>query len=119
LLEKRLAEASFPVRGIQVDGGFEFRSVFEDACRARGLELVCLPPRRPDLNGGAGRSQATWRYEFYATYELPHRLDALQRRVDAFAPRYHTYRPHQALGGKTPQAYLKARSEETAPSHMP
>ncbi len=34
-----------------VDGGFEFLSVFEDHCSDNGLELLVLPPKRPDLNG--------------------------------------------------------------------
>jgi hypothetical protein len=44
--------------------------VFEAECQARGLELFVLPPKRPDLNGCAERAQSTWRYEFYATYDL-------------------------------------------------
>jgi putative transposase len=64
LLAKLLAEAPFPSRGIQVDGGSEFKSVFEQECQARGLELFVLPPKRPDLNGCVERAQSTWRYEF-------------------------------------------------------
>src|ERR1700724_773820 len=81
------AEAPFAVRGIQVDGGAEFKSVFEAECQARGLELFVLPPKRPNLNGCVERAQSTWRYEFYATYDLPHRIDKLQAFVDAFAHR--------------------------------
>ena len=47
LLDKLVAEAPFVVRGIQVDGGSEFRSVFETKCQARGLELCVLPPNDP------------------------------------------------------------------------
>jgi hypothetical protein len=43
LLDKLLSSAPFKVRGIQVDGGSEFMSVFEDHCRINGLELVVLP----------------------------------------------------------------------------
>ena len=93
-------------------------SVFEDHCRIKGLELVVLPPKRPDLNGCVERAQSSWRYEFYASYELPHRIDKLQPLVDAFAHRYNHYRPHQALGDLTPAEYLNAISSETPPSHM-
>ena len=51
LLDKLLISAPFKVKGIQVDGGSEFMAVFEDRCRDNGLELVVLPPKRPDLNG--------------------------------------------------------------------
>lgn len=118
LLDKLLAEAPFPVQGIQVDGGSEFRATFEDACQAKNLTLFVLPPRRPQLNGHVERAQGSWRYEFYASYDLPSRLDRLQPLVDAFAYRYNHHRPHQALGGQTPAEYLHTRSQETPPSHM-
>lgn len=107
LLDKLLAQAPFPIRGIQVDGGSEFKSVFEAECQARGLELFVLPPKRPDLNGCVERAQSTWRYEFYATYDRPHRIDELQAFVDAFAHRFNHHRPHDALGGRTPAEYLQ------------
>jgi putative transposase len=118
LLAKLLAAAPFPVRGIQVDGGAEFMAVFEDHCRTNRLELVVLPPKRPDLNGAVERAQSSWRYEFYASYDLPNRIDRLQPLVDAFAHRFNHYRPHQALGDKTPAEYLQSLSPETKPSHM-
>lgn len=118
LLDKLIGSAPFTVRGIQVDGGSEFMSVFEDHCRSKGLELVVLPPKRPDLNGCVERAQSSWRYEFYASYDLPHRIDRLQPLVDAFAHRYNHYRPHQALGDMTPAEYLNAISSGTSPSHM-
>ena len=66
LLDKLLAEAPFSVKGIQVDGGSEFRAEFEDACRDASLCLFVLPPKRPQLNGHVERAQGSWRYEFYA-----------------------------------------------------
>ena len=118
LLDKLLAKAPFRVRGIQVDGGAEFMAVFEDHCRESGLELVVLPPKRPDLNGAVERAQSSWRYEFYASYDLPNRIDKLQPLVDAFAHRFNHFRPHQALGDKTPAEYLQSLRSETKPSHM-
>jgi putative transposase len=118
LLDKLIVSAPFKVRGIQVDGGSEFMSVFEDHCRDKRLELVVLPPKRPDLNGCVERAQSSWRYEFYASYELPHQIDKLQPLVDAFAHRYNHHRPHQALGDLTPAEYLNTLSPETQPSHM-
>lgn len=119
LLDKLLAEAPFPIGGIQVDGGSEFKSVFETECQARGLELLVLPPKRPDLNGCVERAQSTWRYEFYATYDLPARIDELQAFVDAFAYRFNHHRPHDALAGRTPAEYLQALGRgDPYPSHM-
>jgi putative transposase len=118
LLDKLQAEAPFPIKGVQVDGGSEFRSAFEQACQDRGLDLFVLPPKRPDLNGCVERAQGSWRYEFYACFDLPTRLDRLQPLVDAFAHRFNHYRPHQALGGQTPAEYLSTRSSDLPASHM-
>jgi putative transposase len=71
LLDKIIETAPFKISGIQVDGGSEFKSIFEDECQRRGLELFVLPPKRPGLNGCVERAQSTWRYEFYAVYDLP------------------------------------------------
>ena len=111
--------SAFRVSGIQVDGGAEFKSVFEAECQARGLELFVLPPKRPDLNGCVERAQSTWRYEFYATYDLPHRIDKLQAFVDAFAHRFNHHRPHDSLAGQTPAEYLRTLGKgDPPPSHM-
>jgi putative transposase len=118
LLDKLIESAPFKVRGVQVDGGSEFMATFEDHCRDKGLELVVLPPKRPDLNGCVERAQSSWRYEFYASYDLPCRIDTLQPLVDAFAHRYNHHRPHQALGDLTPAEYLSRLRQETHPSHM-
>ena len=91
---------------------------FEPACQNKGLALYVLPPKRPQLNGAVERCNGSWRYEFYAVYDLPHRLDQLQPLVDAFAHRFNHHRPHDALDGKTPAEYLKTLSSATQPSHM-
>ena len=119
LLDKRVAEAPFAIKAIQVDGGSEFKAEFEQACRAKGLDLYVLPPKCPQLNGAVERAQGSWRYEFYASYDLPHRLDQLQTLVDAFAHRFNHHRPHDALDGQTPAEYLRTLSCGNPPaSHI-
>ncbi len=108
LLDKIIETAPFKISGIQVDGGAEFKSIFEEECQRRGLELFVLPPKRPDLNGCVERAQSTWRYEFYAVYDLPHKIEKLQACVDDFARHFNTQRPHDALAGLTPAEYLKS-----------
>ena len=118
LLDKLIADAPFAIEGIQVDGGSEFKAAFEQACKDKGLILYVLPPKRPQLNGAVERNQGAWRYEFYASFDLPHRIDKLQPFVDAFAHRYNHHRPHQALGDLTPAAYLKTIRSGDPASHM-
>jgi putative transposase len=118
-LDKLVAELPFELRAIQIDGGSEFMAEFEAACEQKGVALHVLPPRSPELNGRVERLQGTWRYEFYAVYDPPPQIDKLNPLIDAFAHRYNTYRPHDALGQITPQAYLESlRAAETPPSHM-
>jgi hypothetical protein len=107
LLDKIIETAPSKISGIQVDGGSEFKSIFEEQCQRRGLELLVLPFKRPDLNGCVERAQSTWRYEFYAVYDLPHKIEKLQACVDAFAHHFNSQRPHDALAGLTPAEYLK------------
>ena len=118
LLDKLIAEAPFTIKGIQVDGGSEFRAEFEAACKANNLTLYVLPPKRPELNGAVERAQGSWRYEFYACYDLPFHIDKLQRRLDAFAYHFNPIRPHDALDGQTPAEYLNALSAQASQSHM-
>ena len=118
LLDKLQTHMPFKVTGIQVDGGSEFMADFEQACRDTGLTLFVLPPKRPQLNGAVERAQGSWRYEFYACFDLPHRIDRLQTYVDAFAHRFNHHRPHQALGDQTPAEYLQAISSGHLASHM-
>jgi hypothetical protein len=62
--------------------------------------------RYPDPNCIRRNAQSSAPYEFYAAYDLPHRLDKLQGFVDAFAHRYNRFRPYAALGGLTLAQHL-------------
>lgn len=118
-LDKLLSDLPFPVKGIQVDGGSEFMAEFEEACQARQIKLYVLPPKSPEINGAVERCNSAWRYEFYAVYDLPTRLEELNPLIEAFQHRYNTWRPHAALGGMTPAQYLQARqAKEVARSQM-
>lgn len=119
-LDKILAEFPFPIRAIQVDGGSEFKAEFESACQLRRIPLWELPPKSPQLNGHVERNNGSWRYEFYATWNLPDdNLDKINYWIDAFAYEFNTFRPHQALAGKTPLEYLTEQAaNETPASHM-
>ena len=119
-LDKLQADMPFPIQAIQVDGGSGFKADFETECQRRRIDLFELPPRSPKLNGHVERNNGAWRYEFYATWDLPDdNLDHVNRWIDAFADESDTFRPHQALGGHTPAEYLaRHTAEEPPPSHM-
>lgn len=105
------ARMPFEVRAIQVDGGSEFRAEFEAACEQKGIRLFVLPPRSPKLNGRVERSNRTHKEEFYQLVDPPDSLAGLRAQLLKQELRYNTYRPHQALGYLTPQAWLLAWRE--------
>ena len=117
-LDKVLAEMPFPVEAVQVDGGSEFKAEFETACRDKSIALYELPPKRPQLNGAVERRNGAWRYEFYAVYDLPTSVQALNPILDAFQHLYNNHRPHGALGGLTPIQYLPSISGGAPASPM-
>ncbi|MGH6831385.1 MAG: integrase core domain-containing protein [Methylocella sp.] len=69
---------------------------------------MALPRKRRDLNGCVERAQSSWRYEFSAVDDLPHRIEKLQACVAAFADHFNTQRPDNAVAGLTPAEYLKS-----------
>jgi transposase InsO family protein len=106
-LDTILDRMPFPVRAIQVDGGSEFMAQFETACRERGVKLFVLPPRSPKLNGHVERSNRTHKEEFYYRLTSATNLTQISKLLRRWEDVHNTYRPHQALGQITPQAFLK------------
>ena len=112
-----VAQAPFPVKAIQVDGGSEFMSEFEETCQRLGIRLFVLPPKRPKLNGHVERMQRTFRDEFY-TRPLPSKIPELQGELNAYLDHYNRERPHQALGGLAPLEYLAMLQGESVPQSV-
>jgi transposase InsO family protein len=106
-LDAILARSPFPVRAIQVDGGSEFQATFETECQRRHIRLFVLPPRSPKLNGHVERAQRTHTEEFYEVWDLSWTVEALTPQLLAWEHTYNTVRPHQALGYRTPEQFLR------------
>lgn len=119
-LDRVIERMPFPVKGIQVDGGSEFRNAFEQACQKRGLRLFVLPPHSPKINGWVERSHRTHKEEFYEIYLDDLRLDKLNHALRSWELVYNTIRPHQSLDGLTPQEYIQRKHPRLTPppSHM-
>lgn len=94
----------YPVCAIQIDGGSEFKSVFEDECRRRGIQLFVLPPHSPKLNGQVERMQRTSREEIYDLHEFLTVTELNQLLVEEDLI-YNTIRPHDSLDLLTPNEY--------------
>ncbi len=103
-LEQRMP---FKVTALQVDGGSEFYSDFEEECQRRKIRLFILPPKSPKLNGCVERAHRTHTEEFYEVYEVPWNVTDLNPRLQKWEYVYNCIRPHQALNYKTPLQFLK------------
>ncbi len=97
----------FKVRALQVDGGSEFYSDFEEECQSRKIRLFVLPPKSPKLNGCVERAHRTHTEEFYEVYEVPWNVTELNPELRRWENTYNCVRPHQALNYKTPLQFLK------------
>ncbi len=97
----------FKVKALQVDGGSEFYSDFEEECQRRKILLFVLPPKSPKLNGCVERAHRTHTEEFYEVYEVPWNVTELNPELRKWEKTYNCIRPHQALKYKTPLQFLK------------
>jgi len=92
----------YRIRAIQVDGGSEFESIFEQECQKRGIKLFVLPPRSPKLNGAVERANRTHTEEFYEITDSSFELADLRPKLLEWENICNTFRPNQALSYLTP-----------------
>jgi putative transposase len=101
-----LTRMPFKVKAIQVDGGSEFQSTFEETCQKLGIRLFVLPPRSPKLNGHVERANRTHAEEFYEVTEADFDMHSLIPALRDWEQIYNTIRPHQSLKYLTPNEFL-------------
>ena len=111
-LQQVLDRMPFTVKAVQIDGGIEFKAEFEEACAALSLPLFVLPPNSPKLNGRVERSHRTHEEEFYQCYDGELVLAELRPALRAWEDVYNRIRPHQALGYRTPLAWLEQHQKQ-------
>ncbi len=97
----------FRVKALQVDGGSEFYSEFEEECQRRNIRLFVLPPKSPKLNGCVERAHRTHTEEFYEVNDCPWNVTELNPELRKWEYVYNCIRPHQALHYKTPLQFLR------------
>ena len=106
-LETVMKRMPFPVKAVQVDGGSEFKALFEKACKELGIILYVLPPRSPKLNANVERAHRTHLEEFYEiTPDCPWNVAELNQRLKDWEYVYNYIRPHQSLNFLTPSEFL-------------
>jgi len=100
------------IKSIQIDGGSEFQSVFEEECRKRNIKLFVLPPRSPKLNGAVERANRTHTEEFYEVTDSTFDLADIRPKLLEWELTCNTIRPSQALHYLTPAENLKLLLKE-------
>ena len=107
-LHQLVKNAPFKISSIQVDGGSEFMSEFEQACADLDIQLFVLPPKKPKYNGGVERSNRIFREEFYARNDLlADTVGAFKAELKSAVHKYNSYRPHQSIDFLTPFEYIE------------
>ena len=111
----RRAVAYFDARGIQVrrvltDNGSGYKAhAFDDACRDLGIRHTKIQPRHPWTNGRVERFNRTIKRECLRG-PLHFTSDEERRYAAAlWLAFYNSRRPHTALGGLSPEQWLRAR----------
>jgi len=118
-LEQVVQAFPFPIQAIQTDGGSEFLGEFGPKVAQLGLVQYWNRPNYPQGNGRIERSFGTDEREFWQVEELPGDLAGLRAALAAWDHVYHTERPHQALGYRTPDQFYQewlATHPKPAPS---
>ena len=108
----RSAVAHFDAKGIRVrrvltDNGVGYKRTFADACAALGIRWTRTKPYHPWTNGRAERFIRTVQRE--CLYEDFSGDDARRYALDRWLAFYNLDRPHTALGGLSPERWLRAR----------
>jgi len=105
VLDATLERFPYQVKAIQIDGGSEFKAVFELECQKRGIALFVLPVRSPKLNGVVERMQRTSREEIYDLRPMPLTVEEHNQLLVEQDYTYNHIRPHDALDLLTPNEY--------------
>ena len=109
----RNAVAAFDAMGIRVrrvltDNGTGYKKIFAAACADAGIRWTRTKPYHPWTNGRAERFIRTLQRECLYEQHLENGEERryLLQRWNAF---YNSERPHRALGGLSPERWLRAR----------
>ncbi len=104
--------AHFDAAGVRVhrlltDNGTGYKRVFGETCAALGIRWTRTRPYHPWTNGRAERFIGTLQRE--CLYEDFSGDEARRYAIDRWLAFYNSDRPHTALGGLSPERWLRAR----------
>lgn len=97
----------YRIKNWQNDHGSENLKTLQNNLKANGINQYFSRPRTPQDNSFVERMIGTIEREFIQQGKLVFDLEEQQKIIDEWLEKYHTYRPHQALGYLTPYEYYE------------
>lgn len=101
------------VRRVLTDNGNGYKRVFHEHCRAIGVRHSRIKPRHPWTNGRVERFIGTVQRECLYAGEFFTTEDERALALWQWLAYYNSERPHTALGGSSPLAWLRQRRSVT------
>jgi len=116
-------EPAFKIQLVQMDNGAEFTnenrhnpkqkieskmSLPDRWLIAHNIEFRHIPPRSPHVNGRIERPHGVDKWRYNRMTAGSHKLQELREFAIEDCLDYNTYRPHSALGKKTPLEFLQS-----------
>jgi putative transposase len=104
VMKRAIEEHGKPDR-VRVDNGPEFLALdFTRWCEAQGIEIGYIQPGKPMQNGYVERFNRTYRQDVLDAH-LFEEISQVRILTEEWIKDYNQERPHEALGGMTPNAY--------------
>lgn len=101
---------------LRVDNGPEFLSlVFKQWAENNGIEIIYIQPGKPTQNSLIERFNRSFRQEVLGAYLFTD-LEQVKERINGWIWEYNNKRPHDALGSKSPRAFIEDRGKGTFPT---
>lgn len=106
-LKECMSSFPFDVRSVQTDNGAPFLKEFEKLCKELTIPHYFIYPRHPKQNTYVERSHGSDEREFYQQGNVWQDREKMNEAVGIWQDTWNAFRPHQALGYKTPNVYLE------------
>lgn len=106
-LKELLDYLPFPVMAIQTDNGSEYLKHFDVALEKLGITHYFSHPYCPQENTRVERKIQTTKQELWS-HRMGYQVGELNEIASEWNETYNDYRPHQALGYKTPNEFLRS-----------
>lgn len=106
-LEECVKVFPFRIKNIQTDNGSEFLKEFDKRCEELKIPHYFIYPRTPKQNTYVERSHGSDEEEFYRQGNVYQDRWFMDKRIREWESVWNDIRPHEALGYRTPNEYLK------------